>query len=230
MNYVNLVLHGTWIYLIYQDHIQALAPKIESNSANPVAHVAGMGGSGGIQDVLPPGKYELSAVEAAPDLSPPDSWQSVVLDSKEAGITKIDLTNLYYSIKLPFPEAMAPVGQTRIRLKKGTGKLFRTTHHYLDKSFNRLGQRFPSVQVLTYRLTPKNKATLVRDDEGCYSNACYPSLIAPPLPESLVPVFRPTTTASAQTGQSAHATIPFSSTYVPPRRWLYAISFGLCRT
>jgi hypothetical protein len=219
MNYVNLVFHGTWIYLIYHDHIQALAPRIESSFSHPVSHVAGMGGSNGIEDVLPPGAYGLNGVEAAPDLPPPDSWQSIIVDADKAGIKKINtsLTNLYYSVRLPFPETMTPVGQMALRLKTGTGKLFQASDRYLDTMFNRPGQRFSSVQVLTYRLTPKIKPAQLDDqDKGCYPDACYPSLAVLPIPDSFLPDFRSSAKGTSQTSPLSPP-IPFSSkTYVAP--------------
>jgi len=175
MNYVNLIFHGTWIYVIYSDHIQALAPRIDKASGSDYDHIAGMGGKSVLkEDALPPGSYELYGFESNVLFAPPDSWRSVVLDARKARIRKIDdtATNRYYSIKLPFPDAMTSAGHMRLRSTKGNGDPFQAKTTYLKSVFNRPGQLFPSVQIFTYRPSVKGgislQPTTENRDQGCY--------------------------------------------------------------
>jgi hypothetical protein len=223
MNYVNLIFHGTWIYLIYDDHIQALAPRIEASSGSDSGHVAGMGGKTVLkEDALPPGSYELYGFETNLHFTPPDPWHSVVLDARKARIRKIDDTaaNLYYSIKLPFPDAMTPAGHMRIRSVKGNGDPFQAKNRYLTSVLNRPGQRFPSVQIFTYRPSVKGGVPLQPStagrDEGCYEDACYhPPTTLAPKPEFVEPAFNPVAPTSG-TGNKSNVPIPFSNSYEAP--------------
>jgi len=177
MDFVNIVFHGTWIFLVYGDHIQALAPRIEGSGIPE--HVSGMGGVRRIsKDVLKSGCYELTGFEKNDSFFlPPDGSRTVVLDAKQAGI-KIKPDSLYYSIRLPLPEMMTPAGHMRISRRAGTKPPFSSTNKYLSGVFNNSKQPFSAVQIFTYR--PKvsegksiSLAIPIELTGGCYQSGCY---------------------------------------------------------
>jgi hypothetical protein len=224
MNFVSVVFHGTWIFLVYSDHIQALAPRIGGSSNEP-QHISGMGGKNVIvKDALKSGRYELTGFVHNNLFVPPDDWGSVVIDAKQAKIRDIVHTpgNLYYSIKLPFPDAMTPAGHMRIRRVAGMGDAFTTKNNkYLQQVFNRPQQLFSSVQIFTYR--PKVSVgeavslEIQRPAGKCYQDACYHG--NPPVkPTFEQPGFDPVATAN---WPSPGGRVPFTR-YVEPDGKNYA--------
>jgi hypothetical protein len=208
MDFVNIVFHGTWIFLVYPDHIQALAPRIGGSGVPE--HVSGMGGVKRIRkDALKSGCYKLTGFETNDKFFvPPDGSRTVVLDAKRTKI-KIKPDSLYYSIHLPLPESMTPAGHMRISRKPGTkvscpnNPPFCSSDKYLYGVFNNAKQLFSSVQIFTYRPTVssgKPVSSRIQDDStgGCYQNACYHGTPSPrPVFED--PAFEPDVTQNCPT-------------------------------
>lgn len=208
MDFVNVIFHGTWIFLIYGDHIQALAPRIGGSGVPE--HVSGIGGVKRIRkDVLKSGCYELTGFERNDDFFlPPDGSRSVVLDAKQAGV-KIKTDSLYYSIRLPLPEAMTPAGHMRISRRAGTtgscpnNPPFCSKNKYLYGVLNNAKQLFSSVQIFTYRpkvLGGKPLSLQIPDEltDNCYQSTCYHGTPAPE-PAFEDPAFEPVVTPNCPT-------------------------------
>jgi hypothetical protein len=137
---LNVIFHGLWAYVFHATGIRALTPSIDE-------HVL-KAGTYGTELRLKEGKtYVLEGVNPAAQAPAIDATSNVVL----TGLTRVDLTKLFCSIDLPFPDQMIPFRFLNNPVFNGsTANLLQAT-------------KVPDVQVLTYRFDDVKKLTLGRN-------------------------------------------------------------------
>lgn len=143
---LRLLFRGPFAFVVYPDHMLALAPFLDTYRYTYESTTSNWRGS------LDPGYHRLGGLPASRCMPGLDESRNIIIDARRFGIRAVDPKQASYcAIQLPFPEQVVPQELSSV------SNVFSGP---LGRELNARITQIPSAQALFYRLDEEESLTL----------------------------------------------------------------------